>query len=85
MASTITSSQSNRAALGCGETHHIPFYTVMSIWLKISEECFQQLVESVPQRFGVEGKLGTSKVYIHTGIYMFMKLVRKKEKNYYDF
>lgn len=24
--------------------------SVMSIWAKISEECFQQLTESIPQR-----------------------------------
>ncbi len=58
---------------------------VMSIWTKISEECFQHLVESMPQRIeavlkakGVEP--GTSNVYpikwpvsvyIYTYIYIF--------------
>ncbi len=61
MTSTVTKSQSNRAPLGCGGTgdlHHgcesdnlqQLCYTIMSIWTKISEECFQNLVESMPQR-----------------------------------
>ncbi len=42
---------------------------IMSIWTKISEECFQHLVESMPRRIkavleakGVQP--GTSKVYL---------------------
>ncbi len=61
MASTVTRSQSNRAPLGCGGTgdsHHgcaadksaATACAIMSIWTKISEECFQHLVESMPQR-----------------------------------
>ncbi len=59
MASTVTRSQSNRAPLGCGgmgDSHHgwaAEKYaaTVWSyhIWTKISEECFQHLVESMPR------------------------------------
>ncbi len=61
MASTVTRSQSNRAPLGCGGTE-IRIMDVqptnlqqlrdaiMSIWTKISEECFQHLVESMPRR-----------------------------------
>ncbi len=59
MASTVTTSQSNRAPLGCGGTE-IRIMDVqptnlqqlrdaiMSIWTKISEECLQHLVESMP-------------------------------------
>ncbi len=41
---------------------------IMSIWTKISEECFQHLVESMPRRIRAVLKanvqLGTSKVYL---------------------
>ncbi len=42
---------------------------VMSIWTKISEECFKHLVESMPRKIKAvpgakEGPLGTSKVYL---------------------
>ncbi len=60
MASTVTRSQSNKAALGCGGTgdsYHGSAANlqqlrdaIMSIWTKISEECFQHLVESMPRR-----------------------------------
>ncbi len=62
MASTVTRSQSNRAPLGCGGTGdsyhgcaadkcvHQLRDAIMSIWTKISEEYFQHLVESMPQR-----------------------------------
>ncbi len=50
MASTVTRSQSNRAPLACGGTgdsHHANLQqlrdAIMSIWTKISEECFQHL------------------------------------------
>jgi len=57
----VVRSQSNRAALGCKELEiHIMdvqptnlqqlWDVIMSIWTKISEECFQLLVESVPRR-----------------------------------
>ncbi len=80
MASTFTRSQSNRAPLGCGGTgdlHHgyaanksaATAWCIMSIWTKISEECFQHLVESMPRR--IKGVLkangvqpSTSKVYL---------------------
>ncbi len=50
---------------------------IMSIWTKISEECFQHLVESMPRRIEQKGvQPGTSKVYqikwpvsVHTHIY----------------
>ncbi len=29
---------------------HQPRDAIMSIWIKISEECFQHLVESMPRR-----------------------------------
>ncbi len=62
MAFTVTRPQSNRAPLGCGGTGEIHIMDVqptnlqqlrdaiMSIWIKISEECFQHLVESMPRR-----------------------------------
>ncbi len=60
MTSTVTRSQSNRASLGCGGTrdsHHgcaddksAAGDAIMTIWTKISEECFQHLVKSVPRR-----------------------------------
>ncbi len=38
---------------------------VMSIWTKISEQCFQHLVESVPRRIkAVLKATGTSKLYL---------------------
>ncbi len=42
---------------------------IMTIWTKISEECFQHLVESMPQRIKAVLKAkvvqpGTSKVYL---------------------
>ncbi len=57
--STVTRSQSNRTPLRCGGTEirimdvqptNIQQLrdTIMSIWTKISEECFQHLVESMP-------------------------------------
>ncbi len=59
-ASTVTRSQSNRAPLGCGGMGECIMDVqptnlqqlrdaIMSIWTKISEECFQHLVESMPQ------------------------------------
>ncbi len=65
MVSTVTRSQSNRAPLGCGGTGYSRSINIlvvqptnlqqlcdaiMSIWTKISEECFQHLVESMPRR-----------------------------------
>ncbi len=61
MASTVTRSQYNRAPLGCGGTgdsHHGCTAqnlqqlcdAIVLIWTKISEECFQHLVESMPRR-----------------------------------
>ncbi len=62
MASTVIRSQSSRAPLGCGgmgDSHHGCAVAqiskqlrdaIMSIWTKISEECFQHLVESMPRR-----------------------------------
>ncbi len=61
MASTVTRSQSNRASLGCcgtRDSHHGCAAdnlqqlcdAIMTIWTKISEECFQHLVESMPRR-----------------------------------
>ncbi len=76
MASTVTRSQSNRAPLGCGGTGDVQLRnlqqlcdTIMSIWTKISEECFQRLVESMLWRIKAVLKakwvqLGTSKVYL---------------------
>ncbi len=80
MASTVTRSQSNRAPLGCGGTgdsHHGCAAenlqqlcdAIMSIWTKISEECLQHLVESMPRRIKAVLKAkgvqpGTSKVYL---------------------
>ncbi|XP_073716889.1 uncharacterized protein [Misgurnus anguillicaudatus] len=75
----VTSSQPNGASLGCGGTGaSCPGYVqptnvqqlrdvIMSIWTKISEECFQYLVESVPRRIKAVlkakgGPTGTSKV-----------------------
>ncbi len=53
---------------------------IMSIWTKISEECFQHLVESMPRRIkavmkekGVQP--GTSKVYLikrPVGVYIYI-------------
>ncbi len=42
---------------------------IMSIWTKISEECFQHLVESMPQRIKAVLKAngGPSKVYNKVG------------------
>ncbi len=40
---------------------------IMTIWTKISEECFQHLVESMPRRIKAKEKgvqPGTSKVYL---------------------
>ncbi len=39
---------------------------IMSIWTNISEECFQHLVESMPQRIKavLKAKGGSTKVYI---------------------
>ncbi len=42
---------------------------IMSIWTKISEECFQHLIESMPRRIKAVlkakwGPIGTSKVYL---------------------
>ncbi len=80
MASTVTRSQSNRAPLGCGGTgdsHNDVQPTnlqqlldaIMLIWTKISEECFQHLFESMPQRVKAVLKAkgvqpGTSKVHL---------------------
>ncbi len=60
MAYKVTRSQSNRAPLGCGGTgdsHHGCAANlqqlcdaIMSLWIKISEECFQHLTESIPRR-----------------------------------
>lgn len=52
MASAVTRSQANRAPWGCGgmrNTYHL-HDAIMSIRTKISEKCFQHLVESRPQR-----------------------------------
>ncbi len=73
-------SQSNRAPLGCGGTgdsHHECAAdnlqqlrnAIVSIWTKISEECLQHLVESMPWRIksvlkANGGQPGTSKVYL---------------------
>ncbi len=56
---------------------------IMSIWTKISEECFQHLVESMPQRIkavmkakGVQS--GTSKVYLikwPVSVYIYIPLI----------
>ncbi len=77
MASTVTRSQSNRAPLGCGgmeDSHHgldlqLTYLqqlrdAIMSIWTKISEECFQHLVESMPMKnLGIsEDKRGSNLV-----------------------
>ncbi len=74
MASTVTRYQSNRAPLGCGGTgdsHHGCAATnlqqlrdaIVSIWTKISEECFQHLVEYMPPIIKKKGvQPGTSKV-----------------------
>ncbi len=77
MGSTVTRSQSNRAPLGCCEREiHIMDVqptnlqqlcdAIMSIWTKISDECFQHLVESMPRRIKAVLKVqpGTSKVYL---------------------
>ncbi len=59
MASTVTRSQSNRAPLGCGGTgdsHHGCAATnlqqlrdaIMSIWTKVSEECFHMFLIKWP-------------------------------------
>ncbi len=74
MTSTVTRSQSNRAALGCGGTrdsHHgcADDKSAATVWCyhvnmtKISEECFQHLVESVPRRIkSSEDKTGSNPV-----------------------
>ncbi len=80
MASTVTRSQSNRALLGCGGTgdsHHgcVADKSAATAWCnhvnmtKISEECFQHLVEYMPRRIKAVLKAkgvqpGTSKVYL---------------------
>ncbi len=74
-------SQYNRAPLGCGETgDSIRIMdlqptnlqqlrdAIMSIWTKISKDCFQHLVASMPRRIKAvlkakEVQSGTSKVY----------------------
>ncbi len=40
---------------------------IMSIWTKISEECFQHLFESMPQRIKavLKAKEGPTRVYIY--------------------
>ncbi len=58
---------------------------IMLIWTKISEECFQHLVESMPQRIKAvlkakEVQPGTSKVYlikwpVSVCIYIYIYLV----------
>ncbi len=61
MASTVTRSQSNRAPLDVVEreicimdvepTNLQQLHdAIMSVWTKIYEECFQHLVEYMPQR-----------------------------------
>lgn len=60
MASTVTRCQANIAPLGCGgmeEPHHgwmsslqMCTICVVSKWTEISEECFQDLVESLLRR-----------------------------------
>ncbi len=80
MTSTVTRSQSNRAPLGCGGTRDshrgcAADKSAATVWCyhdnmtKISEQCFQHLVESMPRRIktvlkekGVQP--GTSKVYL---------------------
>ncbi len=76
MASTVTRSQSNRAPLGCGEIRIMDVQptnlqqlrdAIMSIWTKISGDCFRHLVESISQRIKAVLKAkgvqpGTSKV-----------------------
>ncbi len=37
---------------------------IVSIWTKISEECFQHLVESMPEKLLRPLQPGTSKVYL---------------------
>ncbi len=57
---------------------------VMSIWTKISEECFQHLVESMPRRIKAalkakEGPLSTSKVYLikwPVSVYIYISAVK---------
>ncbi len=98
MASTVTRSHSNRAALGCVEREiHIMDVqptnlqqlcdAIVSIWTKISEECFQHLVESMPRRIkavlktkvgptryqqGVPNKVASECVYIYIYIYIYI-------------
>jgi len=61
MAPTVTRPQPNRASLGCGgwelralDVHPTNLHQVQDaillIWAKISKECFQHLVESMPVR-----------------------------------
>ncbi len=79
MNSTVTRSQSNRAAFWDvveREIHIMDVQTtnlqqlcdaIMTIWTKISEECFQHLVESMQRRIKAKEKgvqPGTSKVYL---------------------
>jgi len=62
MTPTVTRSQPNRVYLGCGgmgalwnvivhptNLHQLQD-AIPSIWVNISKECFQRLVESMPQR-----------------------------------
>ncbi len=64
---------------------------IMSIWTKISEQCFQHLVESMPRRIkavlkaakwgptrylqGVPNKVASECVYTHTHIYIYIYTV----------
>ncbi len=80
MSSTVTRSQSNRASLGCGGTGDSRHgcaddKSTATAWCyhdnmtKISEECLQHLVESMPRRIKTVLKTkwvqpGTSKVYL---------------------
>ncbi len=95
MSSTVTRSQSNRAALGCGGTrdsHHgcADDKSAATAWCyhdnmtNISEECFQHLVESMPRRIKTDLKTkgvqpGTSKVYLIKWPVSVYTSIKKKE------
>ncbi len=106
MASTVTRSQSNRALWDMveGKIRIMEVQpknllqlrdAIMSIWTKISEECFQHLVKSMPRRIKAVLKAkgvqqGTGKVYlkkwpvnVYCSIYFFNNGDMIKKKNIY--
>lgn len=56
MSSPVTRTESTRAPLGCARTGDLQheYYAIISTWSKISEKCFQHLVESRPRTTEVD-------------------------------